>query len=300
MIIDFRIKVFQTVAQRLSFTQAARELFISQPAVTKHINELEKNIGKPLFNRHGNNITLTMEGNLLLTFANKIIGLYNELDEALNKLKDTVSGHLRIGASTTAAQYILPKILAQFKSAYPQVQMTLLNDNSNHIETLVLDRKIDIGIIEGKALNPLLHYEPFIKDEIVLTTRTGNNRIKTPEAKAEQIKKIPLVVREAGSGTLEVIEKALLEKNIQPNELIIELALGSSESQKNYLLHSDAFAFLSIHAILDEMTQHKLKIIEITDMDITRSFHFVCIHGEHSGIISRFKSFCLLHYNLKE
>jgi DNA-binding transcriptional LysR family regulator len=299
MIIDFRLKVFQTVAQRLSFTRAAHELFISQPAVTKHINELEKNTGKPLFNRHGNNISLTKEGELLLKYANNILGLYQNLDEELNKLQEIISGEIRIGASTTIAQYILPKILAKFKVAYPQIKISLVNNNTQQIEELVSDKKIDIGIIEGSALNPLLHYNLFFEDEIVLTTRAGNNTLKGIEIKAEKLKTIPLVVREQGSGTLEVIEKALAKKDIHSNDLHIELALGSSESLKSYLLHSNAYSFLSVHAITEEIGQNKLKMIEIKDLDITRQFQFVSLHGQHTAILDRFKSFCLLHYNLK-
>lgn len=299
MIIDFRLKVFQTVAHRLSFTAAAHELFISQPAITKHINELEKNIGKPLFNRHGHTISLTKEGKLLLSYANNILSLYQHLEEELNKLQDNISGELRIGASTTIAQYILPKILAGFKSAFPHTRLSLMNDNTQHIEALVLDKKIDIGIIEGSAINPLLHYETFIQDEIVLTTRSDNNIIKTPEIKAEKIKSIPLVIREMGSGTLDVIEQELAKKNINRHDLHIELALGSSESLKNYLLYSNAYAFLSIHALTEEMSQNKLRIIEIKDMDMTREFRFVCLHGQHAPLVERFKHFCLLHYNLK-
>lgn len=299
MIVDFRLKVFRTVAQRLSFTRAAHELFISQPAVTKHINELEKNTGKPLFNRHGNNISLTKEGELLLKYTNNILNLYQNLEEELNKLQETISGEVHIGASTTIAQYILPKILAKFKAAYPEMKVSLINDNTLNIETLVSEKKIDIGIIEGSAANPLLHYDPFFEDEIVLTTRADNNKIKEAEIKAEKVKTIPLVMREAGSGTLEVIEKALAKKDIYRNDLQIELALGSSESLKNYLLHSNAFAFLSIHAITEEMNQNKLKIIELKDMNIIRQFQFVCLHGQHATIVDRFKNFCLLHYNLK-
>lgn len=299
MIIDFRLKVFQTVAQRLSFTRTAHELFISQPAVTKHINELEKNTGKPLFNRHGNNISLTKEGELLLKYANNILGLYQSLEEELNKLQEAISGEIRIGASTTIAQYILPKILARFKSTYSEIKISLVNNNTRHIEEMVSNKKIDIGIIEGSALNPLLHYDLFFEDEIVLTTCTANHTLKGVEIISEKLKTIPLVVREQGSGTLEVIEKALAKKNIYREDLQIELALGSSESLKNYLLHSNAFAFLSMHAITEEMGQNKLKIIEIKDMDITRQFQFVCLHGQHAAILNRFKSFCLLHYNLK-
>lgn len=299
MIIDFRLKVFQTVAQRLSFTRAAHELFISQPAVTKHINELEKNTGKPLFNRHGNNISLTREGELLLKYANDILGLYQTLDEELSRLQEVISGEIRIGASTTLAQYILPKILARFKAAYPQIKISLVNNNTRHIEELVLHKKIDIGIIEGSALNPLLHYDPFFEDEIVLTTRSGNNKIKPGEIKADKIKTIPLVIREAGSGTLDVVEKALAKKSISMSDLHVELILGSSESLKNYLLYADVYAFLSIHTITEEMLQRKLRIIEIKDLDIIRKFQFVCLHGQHAAILDRFKSFCLLHYNLK-
>lgn len=297
MIQDFRLKVFQTVALRLSFTQAARELFISQPAVTRHINELEKNIGRPLFNRHGNNISLTTEGALMLVFANKIIAGYEQLDQELNRLQETVSGQLHIGASTTVAQYVLPKILAQFRMAYPQIQLSLVNDNTSNIETLVLERKIDIGVIEGNARNPLLHYDPFVKDEIVLATRTANTIVKGAEISLAKVPSLPLVVREAGSGTQDVIDQALQDAGIHRNELKIELALGGPESLKNYLLHSNAFAFLSIHAILEEMRQHKLRIIEVKELTITRHFHFVSLHGQHSQIAGRFKSACLMHYN---
>ncbi|HEX5552144.1 MAG TPA: LysR family transcriptional regulator [Chitinophagaceae bacterium] len=300
MITDFRIKVFQTVATRLSFTQAARELFISQPAVTKHINELEKSVGRPLFNRHGPRISLTAEGTLMLGFANKMMALYEQMDEAIGKFRDTVSGQLHIGASTTVAQYVLPEILARFKAAYPQIRVTLLSDNSDHIENLVTDKRIDIGIIEGNALNPLLHYEPFLKDEIVLATRGDNGKIKSAEIKTDRIARLPLAVRETGSGTRDVVEKALEKNHLRRSDLQIEIALGSSESLKNYLLHSDCYAFLSIHAIIEEMHQHKLKIIEVTDLDITRTFRFVCLHGLHSAVVSRFKHFCLLHDHPKE
>jgi len=298
MIIDFRLKVFQTAAQRLSFTKAAHELYITQPAVTKHINELEKNIGRPLFNRHGNNISLTREGDLLLTFADKIIDLYHQMDEEINHIQQTVTGQLRIGASTTIAQYILPKILAKFKAAYSNTEITLLNDNTEHIESYVLDKKIDIGLIEGTARNPLLHYEPFIQDEIVLVTRTGNHKAKKAEIKSEQLKKLPLVIRETGSGTLDVIEKALAGNHIHRNDLHIEIALGSTGSVKNYLLHSDAFAFLSVHTVLEELAHNKLSVIEVADLDIRRTFRFVCLHGQHTDLISRFKKFCLMQYKI--
>src|SRR5690625_4035146 len=101
MIIDFRLQVFQTVALQLSFTKAAQLLFISQPSVTKHINELEKMVQKPLFNRHGRKVSLTNEGELLLRYTHKIMGLYQKLNEEIDYLNQVVSGEFKIGASTT-------------------------------------------------------------------------------------------------------------------------------------------------------------------------------------------------------
>ena len=296
MIVDFRLKVFQTVAQELSFTAAARQLFISQPAVTRHINELEKAIEKPLFHRHGNRISLTREGQLLYAYGQQIMALYSRLDEALSSMQDTLSGQLNLGASTTIAQYILPVILAQFKQAHPGTLLQLQNANTRTIEQLVSDQKIDLGIIEGEALNPLLHYEPFTADEIVLVCRTDNGRIKKAFTDSAHLRKLPLVLREPGSGTRQVVLHALRQQGLSERDLKIEMELGSSESVKNYLMHADAFAFLSIHTIRAELAAGHLKVIDLTDLEITRTFHFVSLHGQYSPVLSRFKAFCQLHY----
>ncbi len=298
MIIDFRLQVFQTVALQLSFTKAAQLLFISQPSVTKHINELEKIVQRPLFNRHGRRISLTGEGELLLNYTNKIIDLYKRLNEEIDSLNRMVSGEFKIGASTTIAQYILPAMLARFKEAYPEVNLHLLNGNTREIETYVLEKKVALGIIEGRATNPLLHYDPFVEDEIVLVTRQENRRLKKDAISLKELKKLPLVIREKGSGTLAVMLNALAKKGISEKDLQIDMELGSTESVKNYLLHSDAFAFVSIHTVLTELTSHKLKVIELRNLDISRTFQFVSPHGEHSNMVARYKKFFLLHYNL--
>lgn len=300
MITDFRLKVFQTVASQLSFTAAARILYISQPAVTRHINELEKNIQKPLFHRHGNHISLTKEGELLMDYTRKIMMLYEEFDTEIKALQNNLSGQLRIGASTTVAQYILPAILARFKKAHPQTHLHLQNANTREIEQRVSDQTIDIGIIEGQALNPLLHYEPFIEDEIVLVTHTRNQSLKEGGIREEQLKNLPLVLRERGSGTLDVVLNTLRQKNISEKDLQVVIELGSTESVKKYLLYSDAFAFLSVHTIIQELSAGQLQIIDIAETEINRTFQFVSLHGQHSVVLSRFKQFCLLHYKQSE
>jgi DNA-binding transcriptional LysR family regulator len=299
MISDFRLKVFQTVADKLSFTKAAHELFITQPAITKHINELEKQIRHPLFIRHGNSISLTSEGELLLRYSRKIMSLYYEFDDELNSLQKHQSGHLRIGASTTIAQYILPRILAELKKSYPDVEYTLINDNSERIEQLLTGSKIDIGMIEGNTTLPQLHYEPFVNDEIVLVTGVNNKKLKQPEISTEVVKTLPLVIREAGSGTLKIVEQALEKHQIKRKDLKVEMQLGSTESIKQYLIHSQASAFLSIHSVVEELTSHKLKVIEIKGCTINRTFKFVSQHGQHARLMNLFKQYCTKWYNQK-
>ena len=210
MLTDFRLKVFKTVADRLSFTKAAAELLISQPAVTKQINELERLLGKPLFLRHGNRISLTDDGVRLLEYANRILALYGELRDAFVEEQGAFSGEIRLGASTTLSQYVLPGLLAKFRKLYPDVRVTLFNGNTEQIERQIADGKLDFGMIEGTASNPALHYELFMDDELVLVTSASNTSFTREEITAADLPALPLVIRENGSGTLDVLSRELL------------------------------------------------------------------------------------------
>lgn len=159
MLTDFRLKVFKTVADRLSFTKAAAELLISQPAVTKQINELERLLGRPLFLRHGNRISLTDDGVRLLGYTNRILALYGELRDAFLDEQGMLAGEIHLGASTTLSQYVLPGLLARFRKQYPDIRVTLFSGNTEQIERQIADGKLDFGVIEGTASNPALHYE---------------------------------------------------------------------------------------------------------------------------------------------
>ena len=150
--IDTRLKVFRSVATLLSFTKAANELFISQPAISKHIQELEKEYGVQLFDRIGNRIQLTRAGQLMLDHACKIIDAYQNLDFDMKKLTEKSGGELRIGASTTISQYVLPELIAEFRKLYPDIRLTLLSGNSHEIEDALAAGRIDLGMVEGIKL----------------------------------------------------------------------------------------------------------------------------------------------------
>lgn len=299
MIFDFRLKVFYTVAQRLSFTKAASELFITQPAVTKHIKELEQQLSQQLFKRNGNNIALTTAGKVLETYAEKIFQTYTDLENELAQLNDLEAGTLHIGASTTVAQTILPKLLALFKKTYPKVTFNFIQANTDQISQMVLAEKIDIAIVEGAAHSAQLAYTDFAKDEIVLVTAANNKLSKKAEISPKQLPAIPLVLREAGSGTLDVIFNALAGVQINPKDLNIEIQLESSIAIKQYLLYSETATFLSIQSVISELKYNELSIIEIKGLEIFRTFQFIQLHGKHSKLIELFKRFCLANYNLK-
>lgn len=297
---DFRLKVFKTAAEELSFTKASKLLFISQPAVTKHINELEKQYGKALFNRHGNSITLTSEGTVLYDYASKIIELYITLERELIDSDKQLPKNINLAASTTIAQYILPRLLSKFNAIYPDTSLKLINGNSERIEALVLQKKTDLGLSEGTTNNPKLHYDSFIKDEIVLTTRIENKRIKTDEISLQELSRLPIVIRESGSGTLKIIENSLKEIGLILPEMNIQVQLGSTESIKNYLLASNSYAFLSIHSIAKELKNHSFKIIDIKGLHIERDFQFISLHGNYDKTAEHLKNFFISQYNLME
>lgn len=299
MIFDFRLKVFYTVAQRLSFTKAAAELFITQPAVTKHIKELELQLNVQLFKRNGNSIVLTTAAKILLQYAEKIFQTYTDLENELAQLNDVEAGTVHIGASTTVAQTILPKILALFKKTYPLINFTFIQANTDVITQMVLAEKIDIAIVEGAAHYPQIAYAPFAKDEIVLVTRANNQLSKKAEITPRQLLSIPLVLREAGSGTLDIIFNALNRVGINPKDLQVEIQLESSIAIKQYLLYSETATFLSIQSVVSELKYNELCIIDIKGLEIFRTFQFVQLHGKNTRLIELFKRFCLANYNLK-
>ncbi|MDM1071505.1 LysR family transcriptional regulator [Empedobacter brevis] len=295
---DFRLKVFDTVARRLNFTKAANELNITQPAVTKHIKEIELNLNIKLFERNGTKIKLTQAGEILVKYTEEIFSVYQKIEFEIGQLQEKQKGHLRLGASTTIAQYVLPPILAEFRKRFPEIQLNLVIHNSEKIEDLLTNNKIDVGLIEAQIKNRTFHYFPFMKDEIVLVARQNHPLSTKNHLKTDDLLQIPFVLRESGSGTLETIDLALKAKNIKLNELKTEIRLGSTESIKSYLLHSDALAFLSVQSILQELKSHTLTIIDVKNMAIPRYFNFIIPEGEQSKLVSLFIDFCN-RYNLK-
>ena len=216
---DFRLKVFQSVAKNLSFTKASQELFVSQPAITKHIQELEAYYQTRLFDRQGSKISLTKSGELLLKHSEKILDDYKQLEYEMHLLHNEYIGELKLGASTTIAQYVLPPLLADFIAKFPQINLSLINGNSRGVEAALQEHRIDLGLVEGIFRLPNLKYTPFLQDELVAVVHTHSKLAVSDEIAPEDLPNIPLVLRERGSGTLDVFERSLLRHNLKLSSL---------------------------------------------------------------------------------
>ena len=296
---DFRLKVFYTVANRLNFTKAGAELFITQPAVSKHIREIELQYNVKLFDRNGTKVQLTTAGLILYKHCQTLFSIYKDLDFEMHNLNQQHKGVLKIGASTTIAQYVLPAILASFREKFSDIEISLVIQNSEKIEEALQNQTIDLGIIEGQSKSHSLKYTTFLKDEIVLTTKINNPLNKKGSISIKELANIPLLLREPGSGTLEVIEHELKRAGLKPNQLQIEMRLGSTESIKSYLLNSDCVAFMSIHAVSKELKNNELVVLDVQSLDIKRYFYIITLQGKSDALTELFIHNLATHYNLK-
>ena len=289
---DFRLKVFRSVAKNLSFTKASQELFVSQPAITKHIQELEAAYQTRLFDRQGSRISLTESGNLLLEHCERILEDYKRLEYEMHLLHNEYTGGLKLGASTTIAQYVLPPLLAR------QVSLSLLNGNSREIEAALQEHRIDLGFVEGVFRLPNIRYTTFLEDELVAVVRTGSKLAVGEEITPDELFHLPLVLRERGSGTLDVFERALQQHNIKLSSLQVLMYLGSTESIKLFLEHTDCLGIVSVRSITRELYSGQLRVVEIKGMPMLRDFSFAQPQGQESGLAQVFMQFAM-HNNHK-
>ncbi len=296
---DFRLKVFYTVALRLNFTKAATELYITQPAVSKHIQELEETYKTKLFERNGSKIALTPAGKILIKYTKSIFDIYREIDFEMSSFNKERQGLLRLGASTTISQYIISPVLASFHQKQKDIKVNLLNGNTEQIENALINKEIEIGIVEGQSKNQSIKYIPFLKDELVLVCNSKNPIVKQNEISLNDLKSMKFITRERGSGTLEVIEFALKKAGVKFSDLQIEMQLGSTESIKSYLLNSDCFAFMSIHAVSKELTNKELIVLDVEKLSIERSFYIITLQGKTDSLSELFIQNIASHYNLK-
>lgn len=281
-------EAFYEVACRLSFSKAAEALCISQPAVSKQIKKLEGELGVPLFERQGNTIRLSAPGEKLLTHLRQARQVEKQIESDIDiiKTQQEAKGELKIGASTTLSLYVLPKVLSSFRKKWPQTGITLINRNTENVLKALKNGEIDLAIVEDKHESNALHYDFFMEDTIIPVCSNRSPFAEQTISLAE-LKNVPLVVREIGSGTLSAWSRKLSELKIKIGDLDIIARLGGTEALKNFLVEDIAVGFLSPWAIKRELELGLLKKVNLVGLSVDRSFNFVIRTGETPAGVTR-------------
>ena len=272
---DRRLKVFYTVAQLLSFTRAAEALHMTQPAVTFQVRQLEEYFNTRLFDRTHNKVNLTPAGERVAEFAERIFDLYAEMENSVRDITGEISGVLTIGASTTIAEYMLPPLLGEFKTLYPEISLRLKVTNSEGIVSMVEHNVIDLGFVESPVSNKNLIVEVCHDDQLVVVAPPSHDLVKRGQCvKPDDLKRYPFVSREEGSGTRDVVMSYLRERGIKSGDMNICLELGSPEAIKGSVEAGMGISILSRSTIEKELKLQTLAELAL-DPPLTRPFSFV-------------------------
>jgi DNA-binding transcriptional LysR family regulator len=261
---DRRLQVFFTVAKQLSFTKAAELLFMTQPAVTFQVKQLEEHFNTRLFERSHGKISLTPAGALTMDYAERILNLTQEMDARISELTGQVSGPLLIGASTTIAEYMLPKLLGEFKRLHPETQARLTVANSETIEHKVADHTLDLGLIESTSHNPNLVSRICCEDELVMICATTSDLARQSVVSPLELASHPYISREPGSGTRECIDDYFRQNGVNLDDLNLVMELGSREAIKGAVCAGLGAAVVSATTVAREVKLGDLVAVPMT------------------------------------
>ena len=271
---DRRLQVFHTVARLLSFTKAAETLHMTQPAVTFQVRQLEEYFNTRLFDRTHNRISLTEAGARVYEFSDKIFELYGEMENAVREMTGEISGSLTIGASTTIAEYMLPALLGDFRSRYPDVSIHLKVSNTDGIVSMVENNTIDLGVVEAPVSNKNLVVDECRRDNLVAIVPPGHPKAELDKVTLDELLQYPFICREEGSGTREVISEHLAKHSKCDVCMNVAMELGSPEAVKGAVEAGMGISVVSNATIQKELRLGTLVAIEL-DPPLERPFSFV-------------------------
>ncbi len=298
---DFRqLETFVEVVKLKSFSKAAEKLYLTQPTVTNHIQNLENELGTLLLNRTERKITPTKAGNILYKYAIDILNIRDMACFNLGVYRGKIEGHLEISTSSIPKLYILPQLIKSFSEKFPNVTFSINNKDSKEVVKNILDGITDFGIIGAKYYSKHLEYVELIDDNIVLIT--PNNKKYPWENNQEINPKILLneriILRELGSGTRHIVEKALKENDYSLNNLNIVACVEDNETIKKFTELGIGISFISEKAIEKEITNGALKKFRLKGINLTRKFYLIYHKNRQlSPLNLTFKEFILNYIN---
>ena len=288
---DRRLQVFHAVARHLSFTKAAETLFMTQPAVTFQVRQFEEQLNTRLFDRSQGRITLTPAGMVALEYAERILALSSELDTRLKEMTGQVGGPLLIGASTTIAEFLLPKVLGEFKARFPAVMPRLLVANSEAVQQKVAERSLDLGFIEADSCLPSLAIDLCCEDELQVVCAPNHALARERVIEARALSEHAYVSREAGSGTRQVVERFIEKAGLAHDALQVVMEAGSPESLKGIVATGLGVTVMSRVAAAKEVSLGELVAIPLSPR-LLRNLSLVYPRERiHSRLLNAFMGF---------
>lgn len=283
------VRIFAAVAEEQSFTRAALRLMISQPAVSKAVQELERQIGSALLERETGGVRLTEAGATLYRHARTIFATERVAEEELAALQGLRRGTLHIGASTTIAIYLLPRLLGAFQRRYPGIEIHLTSANTHEIARLLLDYRLDLALVEGPVEDRQIDVVPWRDDELVVIAAPDHPLAQQASIDLQALAAAPFITREPGSGTGAVAAQALQAHGLEPR---IVLELGSTEAIKQAVAAGLGIAIVSRATLDDQLALGRVRILTIPRLVIRRDLTELRRHGHTPSLAARaFASF---------
>ncbi len=272
---DHKLKVFCTVAETRSFSKASEIIHLTQPAVSLQIQALEERYEVKLFDRSSATVTLTPAGEILYKYANEILNLYAKAESEIAQMTGLLKGSVRVGASTTIANYILSSVITEFKKINKKVQFHLLIGNTKKIVELLNNGSISYGLVEGDVSRYRLKSERFLQDELVVITSPDHPLANKKQISVKELVNEPFILREEGSGTRQVIETYLSKHGIKFNDMNITLILGGTEAIKDAVQNGAGISIVSKWAVRKEIARKTLRMLSIKEERFTRDFSLI-------------------------
>lgn len=272
------LQSFLAVARHRNITRAAGELFLSQPAVSRQIQHLERELGVGLFERMGKSLYLTEAGARLADEAGKVLGQLERIREVVRGCQTAGSSRVRIGASTTPGYYLLPAIMGRFHRSYPGVDLHFVVENSLSIEERIVRNELDLGVVGGHLAREDLLLEQVGDDEIVCFCGKSHRLARARRISPVSLGNETWVVRERGSATRDLFERWFESTG---GKMSRRIELNSPDGIKAMVGAGIGVSFLSIHAIRRERRQGQLRLLPLTGLRLTRPIYIVTHPDKH-------------------
>jgi DNA-binding transcriptional LysR family regulator len=267
------MNVFLTAAETENFSEAARQLHMTQPAVSMQVQSLEQRLGVNLFKRAGRRIQLSEAGETLVPMARDLVSMSLRIEETMQSLGGEVVGHLKIGCSTTAGKYILPQLVARFRRMNPRVQVTIHNSGRDQVMDMLCDGVTHISVISSLVSCRDAEFQPFFTDRAVLIVPTDHPWASRSVVEPHQLCETDFILRDDTAGTRQVMVEGLLEHGIHIEDLNIVMVLGNAEAIEMAVEEGIGVSIVSRLVAQRGVELKRIKAVDVRGLNLERKIY---------------------------